>query len=147
MLARAVSVSSFVPISPRRVESSHWAARTTSAGASRRGHSRMMSEGEGGVAKFRVNRVLCEKFSRREADRFVTEGRIKINGRTAVPGDMVGLDDAVQLDGRHVPFPVERLAPNIAIARKGKAREKRQAQDQGGVSAGLEYIVYHKPRG
>ena len=35
----------------------------------------------------RVNKVFTTKFSRREADRLVTDGRVKINGAVAAAGD------------------------------------------------------------
>jgi 23S rRNA pseudouridine2604 synthase len=54
--------------------------------------------------KIRINRFFTDNgvMSRREADRAVTEGRIKINDRVAVLGDKVGPEDTISLDGRNV---------------------------------------------
>ena len=48
----------------------------------------------------RINRYIasCGICSRRAADKLIEEGRININGRTAVMGDTVGPDDTVTYD-------------------------------------------------
>ena len=55
-----------------------------------------MSEGT------RLNKYIAEsgEASRRGADRLIEEGRVTINGRTAVMGDKVMEGDVVELDGR-----------------------------------------------
>ncbi len=52
----------------------------------------------------RLNKYLSESgfASRRAADRLVEEGRVTINGRTAVLGDRVSEGDAVCVDGKTV---------------------------------------------
>jgi len=69
----------------------------------------------------RLNKYLshCGLCSRREADRWIANGRIKINGETVVQlGLSVGPNDRVEVDNK----PVEILSQ-------------------------LTYILYHKPRG
>lgn len=54
----------------------------------------------------RVQRAVARAglASRREADRLVAEGRIKVNGETAVIGQVVDpATDVITLDGAHVP--------------------------------------------
>ena len=53
----------------------------------------------------RVNKIFGEKYSRREADRFVVDGCVTINGRVAQPGDMVSPNDFVKLNGKRLVFP------------------------------------------
>lgn len=52
----------------------------------------------------RINKYLSEKgiCSRREADRFIAEGRVKINDETAVVGSKVSNEDIVKLDDKIV---------------------------------------------
>lgn len=57
----------------------------------------------------RLNKYISESgaASRRAADRMVEEGRVAINGRTAVLGDRVQDGDVVRIDGKEVR-PVAR---------------------------------------
>ena len=52
----------------------------------------------------RLNKYISESgvASRRAADRLVEEGRVVINGRTAVLGDKVSEGDVVKVDGREI---------------------------------------------
>jgi 23S rRNA pseudouridine2604 synthase len=54
----------------------------------------------------RINKFFTEQgyCSRREADRLIQAGRVKINERLAVLGDQVGADDSVFLDGQLIEF-------------------------------------------
>lgn len=79
----------------------------------------------------RINRVLCEKYSRRAADRLVDEGRVMINGVVACHGDTVKYDDFVKLDGKRIPFPINRV----------------QRPEAAGKSCSAVYILYNKPPG
>jgi ribosomal 50S subunit-recycling heat shock protein len=59
----------------------------------------------------RINKVFTASFSRREADRLVGSGRVRINGACAQPGDRVTTADAVTLDGAPFALPaMEELA-------------------------------------
>ncbi len=62
----------------------------------------------------RLNRYLsmCGLCSRREADRLIDEGRVSVNGQTAVTGMDVLDEDRVCLDGR----PVKRVEKEIYLA-------------------------------
>ena len=53
------------------------------------------------INKFFTRQGIC---SRREADRWIQEGRITINGRVAVLGDQVGPGDVIARDGAVVPW-------------------------------------------
>jgi 23S rRNA pseudouridine2604 synthase len=56
------------------------------------------------VTAVRINKYFTEQgfCSRRAADRMITEGRVRINGRSAVLGDQVADADVVTVDGRVV---------------------------------------------
>ena len=58
----------------------------------------------------RINKYLCECgiCSRREADAFILEGRVTLNGRQAEPGSQVKEGDRVLLDGRPVAVRKEK---------------------------------------
>jgi 23S rRNA pseudouridine2605 synthase len=72
----------------------------------------------------RLHKVLAQHGvgSRREVERWISEGRIQINGVTAKTGDRYELGDRVQLDGREVGKRLERVT-------------------------NAQVIVYHKPQG
>lgn len=59
----------------------------------------------------RINRYISEKggCSRREADKLIAEGRVKIAGRTAVLGDIVMQGQKVTLDGRALGAPPKKV--------------------------------------
>ena len=59
----------------------------------------------------RINKFFTEHglASRRAADRLIEEGRVTINGRRAVLGDVVGRDDHVELDNQPVAWGHERI--------------------------------------
>ena len=56
------------------------------------------------MTAIRINKYFTEQgfCSRRAADRMITEGRVRINGRAAVLGDQVTDADVVTVDGRAV---------------------------------------------
>ena len=60
--------------------------------------------------------------SRREIERWISEGRIKLKGKVATLGDRMELDDRIEVDGK-------RIHP-------GKLKDKR-----------TRVLVYHKPAG
>ncbi len=77
-----------------------------------------MTEGE------RLQKVLARlgMASRREIDRWIGEGRIRVNRQVATPGTRVGPGDRVEIDGR--PVAIDRvIAPRTRV------------------------LLYHKPAG
>src|SRR6185295_2630945 len=54
--------------------------------------------------RMRIQRALARAgvTSRRDAERLVAEGRVRVNGAVAVVGQEVGPDDALEVDGRLV---------------------------------------------
>ena len=54
--------------------------------------------------KIRINKFLSDAgvCSRREADRLIEEGRVTVNGKTAVPGEKTDGADCVLIDGKPV---------------------------------------------
>jgi 23S rRNA pseudouridine2604 synthase len=59
--------------------------------------------------KTRINKYLSEVgyCSRREADKLITAGRVKINGQVPEMGTKVGAEDIVSVDDKRVNEPVE----------------------------------------
>ncbi len=58
----------------------------------------------------RINKMISDYgfCSRREADRLIADGRVTINNRPAIPGDRVGEEDKVRIDGEPLYFvPLE----------------------------------------
>jgi 23S rRNA pseudouridine2604 synthase len=78
----------------------------------------------------RINKVFAAAFSRREADRLVAQGRVRLNGAVAEHGCTVRATDAVTVDG--APF-------ETAGAFEGAMSE--------GVDGPHVYLKYWKPRG
>lgn len=64
--------------------------------------------------------------SRREADRLIEDGRVKLNGKVAKKGNRVEEGDEVILDGQIISEPSKK-----------KAKKNKQAT----------YLVFHKPKG
>ena len=62
----------------------------------------------------RLNKFISESgvASRRAADRLIENGRVSINGRTAVLGDKVTDKDVVEVDGK----PISRVEEDIILA-------------------------------
>ena len=54
--------------------------------------------------------------SRREAERWIAEGRLRINGKKATVGDRVSSEDRIQLDGRKVNLPSQESFKRRVIA-------------------------------
>ena len=95
-----------------------------------------MSEGT------RLNKFISEAgvASRRAADRLVEEGRITINGRTAVVGDKVFDGDDVRVDGK----PVSKVEEDIILVFH-KPRGITCTSDHGDRDNVIDFIGY--PRG
>lgn len=63
----------------------------------------------------RINKYISETgfCSRREADKLVEQGRVILNGRTAVLGDKASAEDEVKIDGK--PLKVRKASVYIAF--------------------------------
>ncbi len=59
----------------------------------------------------RLNKYIAERgyCSRREADRLIAEGRVKIDGNVGIPGDRVQEGMRVQVDGQDIGKKEERV--------------------------------------
>ncbi len=57
--------------------------------------------------ELRINHFLARAgiCSRRKADELIAAQKVRINGRTAAPGDKVGSKDKVTLEGKEIPWP------------------------------------------
>lgn len=54
--------------------------------------------------------------SRREAERWIADGRLKINGKKAQLGDRVSKADKIHLDGRFIKMPKENTFKPVILA-------------------------------
>jgi len=98
------------------------------------------SQPDNGEASIRINKCFKEFASRRESDRFVSEGRVRINDAVALPGARVQVGDLVALDGRPVDWEHLNLLENdTSVSRTG-------GQTVAGESRFI-YLKYWKPRG
>ncbi len=54
----------------------------------------------------RVQKLIANygAYSRRQVDRFIEEGRVKVNGKTITLGDKATIDDKVEIDGKIIKF-------------------------------------------
>lgn len=93
----------------------------------------------------RINKFLSEAgvCSRREGDRWILEGRIAIDGKTALPGDRVQEGQTVTVDGNRVEKEQEEI---ILAFYKPKGVICTTAESQHGekVVNVVEYIDYPK---
>jgi 23S rRNA pseudouridine2604 synthase len=103
----------------------------------------------------RINKCFKNTASRREADRFLAEGRITINGATATAGDRVVPGDKICLDSKLVRWtaiPGLLAEAAAATAANSDSTTAAAAADStavatAGASAGFVYLKYHKPVG
>ena len=68
--------------------------------------------------KLRINKLISDAGlgSRREVDDLIRRGRVRINGKRADLGDMVGVQDVVLFDD--MDLPVKELIQSILHLRK-----------------------------
>mgnify|MGYP006282475349 CR=1 FL=1 len=69
--------------------------------------------------------------SRRQADRWVAEGRVTVNGVTAEPGTRVGPGDEVRLDGRAVELDAGDLPTRVLAYYKPEGEVCTRSDPQG----------------
>lgn len=68
----------------------------------------------------RIQKVLAEAgvASRRAVEKLIAEGRVKVNGEVATPGQKVSLEDRVQVDGRGVRLAKVVEATRVLLYKK-----------------------------
>lgn len=82
--------------------------------------------------------------SRRDAERLIDEGRVKLNGQTVTkPATLVGNDDAIKVDGKLLK-PTATL-PRVWLYHKPKGLLTTH-RDPGGRPTVFEYLPAHLPR-
>jgi 23S rRNA pseudouridine2604 synthase len=110
----------------------------------------------------RINKCFREFASRREADRYVEDGRVMVNGIVAVSGQRVQPGDQITLDGREVQWEMlasELATPTTSTPLSSSSSNSNESEviiassseDDGSEKLPLEerhyYIKYWKPRG
>lgn len=118
----------------------------TGSGARAAGAAASSSSQPGGAAapSVRINKAFREFASRREADRFVAEGRVTVNGETAAPGQQVSPGDVVALDGRPVRWEALQ-AELVAGAGSAAAAESGMASTTAAAGAGSSRQQQRQP--
>lgn len=81
----------------------------------------------------RLQKVLARAglASRREADRWVEQGRVTVNGRTAVPGSQVEPGDRIALDGRPLELTPSSPATRVLVYHKPEGELSTRRDPQG----------------
>ena len=81
----------------------------------------------------RIHKVLadCGLASRREAERWVKEGRIKVNRQTATLGAQVHSGDDVAVDGRFYVAEPHRAIPRVYLYNKPEGEVCSRHDEQG----------------
>ena len=66
----------------------------------------------------RLNKYISDSgvCSRREADKFIEQGRVKVNGKPPELGTKVNLTDKVELDGKLIETSAEDKSDRLYIA-------------------------------
>ena len=77
--------------------------------------------------KLRINKLISDAGlgSRRDAEDYIRQGRVKVNGRRATLADLVGPEDSVYFD--EVDLPVKDLIRDHLAEEKLQAKEKEDA--------------------
>lgn len=80
--------------------------------------------------KIRINKYLSANgfCSRREADRLIEQGRVTINGITAVMGDKAGIGDVVRVGNRQVGTENKKVVLAFYIPKASFAQRKTHMQ-------------------
>jgi 23S rRNA pseudouridine2604 synthase len=105
-----------------------------------------------GIPTIRLNKVFKSTHSRREADRLILDGRVKVNGMVSYGCMVTPYQDTVQLDGVTVDgweqmnnaVHPDRLATSSASSSKSSVGEVSLTSSS---SSSFEYIKYWKPAG
>ncbi|MBR2766392.1 MAG: pseudouridine synthase [Blautia sp.] len=98
--------------------------------------------------EIRINKALSMAgiCSRREADRCIADGRVRINGREAAPGDRVKAGDEIMLDGKPVLMQ-EPLTLLLFYKPRGIVSSTKQQRSETTVVDYLHYPVRVFPVG
>lgn len=77
--------------------------------------------------KLRINKLISDAGlgSRRDAEDYIRQGRVKVNGRRATLADLVGPEDSIYFD--EVDLPVKDLIRDHLAEEKLQAKEKKDA--------------------
>lgn len=103
--------------------------------------------------KLRINKLISDAGlgSRRDAEKYITDGRVKINGRVARLTDLVGEKDIVLLDD--IDIPVKDLIHEEISLRKhddrleATAANKRKQEEKRSGSKPKQYKESSSMRG
>lgn len=91
----------------------------------------------------RLNKAISDTgfCSRREADRVIEEGRVTINGKEAVLGDRVTINDDIRVDGRRIKFKNNDDSVYIAFNKPRGITCTTERQIDGNI---IDYIRHPK---
>ena len=84
-------------------------------------------------AKERIQKLLAQAGlgSRRSVDKLISQGQVKLNGRTAQPGDQAGPGDRLEFNHRRYQVSSRRLTNRTLIYNKPEGRLTTRSDPQG----------------
>lgn len=91
----------------------------------------------------RLNKFISESglCSRREADKYIAEGHVFINGRKAVVGDMVKIRDRVRVSGQEIEPIQEEEIVFIALNKPVGITSTTEQEIPGNI---IDFVHHHK---
>jgi len=95
------------------------------------------------VPPVRLNKFISESglCSRREADKYIAEGHVFINGRKAVVGDMVKIRDRVRVSGQEIEPRQEEEIVFIALNKPVGITSTTEQEIPGNI---IDFVHHHK---
>lgn len=69
--------------------------------------------------------------SRRELEKWISEGRIRVNGKVATLGDRVSSDDTVQVDGKRARLPAQDRRIRVLVYNKPEGEVCTRSDPEG----------------
>jgi len=95
------------------------------------------------VPPVRLNKFISESglCSRREADKYIAEGHVYINGRKAVVGDMVKVRDRVRVNGQEIEPRQEEEIVFIALNKPVGITSTTEQEIPGNI---VDFVHHHK---
>lgn len=85
------------------------------------------------MEKIRINKFLASKgiASRREIDRMIEEGKIRVNGNLSTSGEKISDDDKIEIEGKTLNFKNENIKKVYYLLNKPKQVISASKDDRG----------------
>ena len=85
--------------------------------------------------KIRINKFLSQKgfCSRREADKFILDERVTINGVIAKMGEKIDPEDDVSVDGERISKKINKKIKRRGKKKKGRGGKKEERGEKDNI--------------